>query len=53
MFAPQVEKVLVDNDIPVRDDASFCAHVGINVALAAQIKTLDHKPPMTHADFDK
>ncbi|GJE94494.1 hypothetical protein PsYK624_106640 [Phanerochaete sordida] len=33
VFAPQVEKVLVDNDIP--------------------IKTLDHKPPMTHADFQK
>ncbi|EKM54262.1 uncharacterized protein PHACADRAFT_174771 [Phanerochaete carnosa HHB-10118-sp] len=33
VFAPQIEPVPTDNDIP--------------------IKTLDHKPPMMHADFQK
>lgn len=53
VFAPQIESVPTDNDIPVRVNASCFPPVVLIASPVAQIKTLDHKPPMTHADFEK
>lgn len=50
VFAPQVEPVFIDDSPVSSHNLLLCA---VSYIASAQPKTLDHKPPMTKANFDQ